>query len=210
MSDGLRPDGTSGMTVRFATEADAGAVAALHADRITDGFLTTLGPAFLARLYRRIARSSRAFIVVMDDPGSSDERGRICGFVAVADDTGALYREFLLHDAPAAAVTAVGGIVRAPTAVWETLRYGLRGGEHAPGAEVLSTAVAADCGGRGIASRLVSAAVDEMRRRGAGSARVVTAVGNLAAVKAYEHGGFRPIGVDEVHRGVAQQLLVWP
>jgi ribosomal protein S18 acetylase RimI-like enzyme len=86
----------------------------------------------------------------------------------------------------------------------------LRGGTEAVGAEVLSTAVAAECTQRGIATRLVRAAVEELRGRGVGSARVVTAVGNLAAVKAYERGGFRPLGLEEVHRGIAQQLLVWP
>ena len=80
----------------------------------------------------------------------------------------------------------------------------------AAGAEVLATAVAADCGGGASGAGSVRAAVDEMRRRGVASARVVTAVGNVAAVKAYERGGFRADGLDEVHRGVAQQLLVWP
>jgi ribosomal protein S18 acetylase RimI-like enzyme len=75
---------------------------------------------------------------------------------------------------------------------------------------VLATAVAADSGRRGIATGLVRSAVEELQRRGTASARVVTAVGNLAAVKAYERGGFRSAGLDEVHRGVAQQLLVWP
>src|SRR5207342_2655950 len=39
------------MTLRFATVADVNAVAAIHADRIAEGFLVTLGPAFLRRLY---------------------------------------------------------------------------------------------------------------------------------------------------------------
>ena len=135
----------------------------------------------------------------------------MCGFVAVAEDTGALYREFLLHDGVVAAAAATAGIARRPKAVWETaaLRAARRErGRRAP--RCSSTAVAADYGGRGIASRLVVAATEELRRRGVGSARVVTAVGNLAAVKAYEHGGFRLAGLEEVHRGVAQQLLVWP
>ena len=135
---------------------------------------------------------------------------RSCGFIAVAENTSALYREFLLRDGVVAAVAATPGIVRAPRSVWETLRYGTRGDDHAPGAEVLATAVAADCGGRGIGTGLVQAAVEELRRRGAASARVVTAVGNLAAVNAYERGGFRAVGLDEVHRGVTRQLLVWP
>jgi ribosomal protein S18 acetylase RimI-like enzyme len=56
----------------------------------------------------------------------------------------------------------------------------------------------------------VRAAVDELRRRGASTAHVVTAADNRAAVRAYERGGFHGSGHREVHRGVAQQLLVWP
>jgi ribosomal protein S18 acetylase RimI-like enzyme len=198
------------VTQRFATDADVHAVAALHADRIAEGFLVTLGPAFLRRLYRRILRSPEAFVIVADEADAPEGQHRVVGFIAVAENTRALYREFLLRDGLVAAAAATPGIVRAPGSVFETLRYGLRGGGNAPGAEVLSTAVAADHGGRGIATGLVQSAVDELQRRGAASARVVTAVGNLAAVKAYERGGFRAVGLDEVHPGVAQQLLAWP
>jgi ribosomal protein S18 acetylase RimI-like enzyme len=193
------------MTLRFATDSDVSAIATLHAARISEGFLVTLGPGFLRRLYRRMLRSPGAFVLVVDEAGERAPK-RVCGFIAVAGDTRALYREFILP----AGIAATPGIVRAPGAVWETFRYGMRGREHAAGAEVLSTAVAADCGGRGFATSLVRAAVEELRRRGTASARVVTAVGNLAAVKAYEGGGFHAVGLEEVHRGVAQQLLVWP
>ena len=194
--------------VRFATVADVDAVAALHADRIAEGFLVTLGPAFLRRLYRRIVRSRRAFALVADAPAAAGRR--IEGFVAVADDTRALYREFVLHDGVVAGVAAAPGIVRAPRAVLETLRYGLRSDESATGAEILATAVASDRAGHGVGTSLVRAAVDELRRRGAHTAHVVTAADNRAAARAYERGGFRASGHREVHHGVAQQLLVWP
>jgi ribosomal protein S18 acetylase RimI-like enzyme len=200
------------LTVRFATVADVDAVAALHEGRIGEGFLVTLGPAFLHRLYRRIVQSRGAFVLVVDQPQLSAPAGTrsIAGFIAVAEHTGALYREFLVHDGVPAALAAARGIARAPRAVFETLRYGLRGGSHATGAEVLSTAVAAECARRGVGTRLVQAALVELRARGVSSARVVTAVGNDAALRAYERGGFRTGGLDEVHRGVTQQLLVWP
>ncbi|HTK17199.1 MAG TPA: GNAT family N-acetyltransferase [Acidimicrobiia bacterium] len=197
----------SSVLVRFATLEDVSAIAALHASRISEGFLVTLGPAFLRRLYRRIAFSRRAFLLVADDAGA------VCGFIAVAENTRALYVEFLLHDGIAAAIAASRGIARAPHSVLETLRYGLRAGNDDGGgaaAEILATGVAADHSGRGIGTRLVRAAVEELARRGVASARVVTAVGNEAAVHAYERGGFRSQGRDEVHRGVDQELLVWP
>src|SRR4051812_15939696 len=129
--------------LRFATVADVDAVAALHADRIGEGFLVTLGPAFLRRLYRRIVRSPRAFAVVAEPPADANrgDRLRVAGFVAVAENTRALYREFLLHDGLVAGLAATRGIVRAPKAVAETLRYGLRSDGSAVGAEVLATAV---------------------------------------------------------------------
>jgi ribosomal protein S18 acetylase RimI-like enzyme len=198
------------MLLRFATDTDVDAVAALHAGRISEGFLVTLGPSFLRRLYRRIVRSSQAFVLVADEPGGPARSRQVRGFIAVADDTGALYREFLLHDGVAAAIGATPGVLRAPTKVWETLQYGLRDGSRARGAEVLATAVASACVQRGVGTRLVRSAVEEMQRRGATSARVVTAVGNVGAVRTYERGGFRADGIDEVHRRVPQQLLVWP
>jgi ribosomal protein S18 acetylase RimI-like enzyme len=195
--------------VRFATLEDVRAIAALHASRIAEGFLVTLGPAFLRRLYRRVILSPGSFLLVADDDRS------VCGFIAVAENTRALYREYLLRDGAAAAIAAARGIARAPRHVWETLRYGLRAGDGDEGsgavaAEILATTVAADHERRGIGSRLVRTAVEELERRGVASARVVTAVGNVAAVHAYERGGFRSAGRDEVHRGVQQELLVWP
>jgi ribosomal protein S18 acetylase RimI-like enzyme len=112
---------------------------------------------------------------------------------------------------------AVGGaraFAGAPRSVWETLRYGLRGteadGATGASAEILATGVAADCAGRGIGTRLVRAAIDELERRGVTAAHVVTAVGNVAAIRAYEGGGLRRGGRAVVHRGVTQELLVWP
>jgi ribosomal protein S18 acetylase RimI-like enzyme len=196
-------------TIRFATVADAPMIAALHASRISEGFLVSLGAAFLCRLYRRIALSQHSFALVADDAGV------VCGFVAVSEHTPALYRDFLLRDGLPASIAAARGIARAPRSVFETLRYGVRGRGGGDGggddhAEILATSVAAAYGQQGIGARLVRAAVDELERRGVRSARVVTAVGNVAAVRAYERGGFHTIGRDEVHRGVAQELLVWP
>jgi hypothetical protein len=42
------------MTLRLAGAADTPRLAHPHATRITDGFLPTLGPSVLDRLYRRI------------------------------------------------------------------------------------------------------------------------------------------------------------
>ena len=201
--------------IRRATVADVDAMAALHAECIAEGFLVTLGPAFLRRLYGRIVRSSRAFAMV------ASERDGVVGYVACAVDTGAFYREFAWRDGLVAGTVAAARIIRAPRHVWETWRYGTRtppsanddadaGASGTEDAEVLALAVAPEARGRRLGGALVTAAVEELRGRDVTSARVVTAEGNVSAVRAYEAAGFRRFGTDEVHRGVRQEVLRWP
>jgi ribosomal protein S18 acetylase RimI-like enzyme len=184
---------------------DVAAVASLHMDRFPHGFLPTLGSRVLRRLHRHLVQSSSAFVLVADD-----ERG-VTGFVAVAEDTRRVYREFLLHDGMTAALVAIPTALRAPRRVWETLHYGGRA-DHAelPAAEILAVAVAERARGGGVASRLVGAALQELRRREIDAARVVTATGNAQALRVYERAGFRRKRFIEVHRGVRQEVLVWP
>jgi ribosomal protein S18 acetylase RimI-like enzyme len=189
--------------LRTGGAGDVAAVAALHAERIGEGFLVTLGPRFLTRLYRRIALSPAAVLLVAEDGD------RIVGFVAAATSTRRLYGDFLRHDAVPAGLAAAPAVIRAPRRVWETLRYG-SAGDDLPAAEVLSIAVAADAEGRGIGGALLVAALEALAEAGAPAARVVTAVGNDPALAMYERAGFRRRTRTEVHAGVPQEVLVWP
>jgi ribosomal protein S18 acetylase RimI-like enzyme len=192
------------ITLRAGQPHDAAAVAGLHAERIGEGFLVTLGPRFLRRLYRRIALSPNAVLLV------ADSGERIVGFVAAAASTRRLYGEFLGRDALPAGLAAAPAVVRAPRRVWETFRYGNESDDDLPAAEILSIAVAADVEGLGIGGRLLSAAQQELTQLGAPQARVVTAVGNEAALAMYERAGFQRRSRTEVHAGVPQEVLVWP
>ena len=202
MTSGVDPEGAVG--VRRAEAGALAAVAHLHADAIGEGFLATLGPRFLERLYRRMIGSGRSFVLVA---GSGP---RVFGFVAVAEDTRSLYREFLLRDGVVAGLGALPALVRRPRHVWETLRYGTSGGAGTlPSAEVLALAVAAGSRGQGVGARLLAEALAELRRRGITSARVVTVRENAAARRTYEAAGFELRATVELHRGVAQDVLVW-
>jgi len=190
---------------RRATLADARAVAALHRERFPEGFLPSLGSRPLEHLYRHVVRSANAFVLV------SDEGGRVAGFVAVAEDTRLLYREFLRRDGFTVALVAAPRVLRAPRKAWETVRYGRRSNNAGlPSAEILAVAVAERSRGTGVAPSLVAAALEELRRRRIGAVRVVTAPGNSRALRLYERAGFRRQQRTEVHRGVAQEVLVWP
>jgi ribosomal protein S18 acetylase RimI-like enzyme len=203
---------------RPATAADVPAVAALHAQRISEGFLPTLGIGFLERLYGRMVRSDTARVFVVDDDTNPHDAYDVVGFVATADDTGRFYREFLRHDGFAAALHSAGVLVRSPRKVWETFRYGTRGtdgeadarGAELPAAEVFAIAIAPHVEGRGLGAALLAAALDRFRADGITAARVVTAVGNEAAQRMYERAGFRAFSRTEVHAGVPQAVLVWP
>lgn len=198
------PDGQD-VDLRAASPGDAAAIARLHAERIGEGFLATLGGRFLHRLYRRIVVSDHGFVVV------ADRAGQVVGFVAVATNTRALYREFLVRDGVRAAIAALPSLLRAPGRAWETLRYG-RGGaaDGLPESEILALAVGVSAAGRGVGKRLVEAATVELAGRGFDSARVVTAVGNEAALATYRAAGFAVRARTEVHRGTPQEVLVWP
>ena len=189
--------------VRTARVEDAAAIAAMHTQRIGDGFLATLGPRFLQRLYARMVHSPHAFVLVADD-GTG-----VLGFVAVAESTSGLYREFIRYDGIRAVRAALPALARAPRRVWETFRYGTERADDLPRAEVLAVAVGAAMQHRGVGSALLRAALAELHCRGVDGARVVTAMGNDAALRLYERAGFRRHSRTQIHSGVTQQVLVW-
>ena len=191
------------MKVRVGTEADVDFAATMHASEISEGFLPSLGHPFLARLYRRVVRSPRSFLLVADDDG------RVVGFVAGSENVGALYRSFLLHDGVPAALRALPRIARSARRVFETLRYPA-GDTDLPAAELLAIAVEPDARSRGIGHALVEAFTAELRRRNVDGARVVVAADNERAVRVYEACGFRPATRVEVHAGTSSQVLTWP
>ena len=122
-----------GMVLRTGTEGDAAAAAALHAGQIGEGFLTILGPRFLRRLYRRVARAPGSFLLVVEEEATT------VGFLAGSTDVPALYRAFVWRDGAAAALACGGRLLRSWRRVMETLRHGAGGAGE--GAELLAVAV---------------------------------------------------------------------
>ena len=66
-------------------------VAKLHAASIDQGFLSTLGPRFLALLYRAIDESPDSVLIL------AREDDQVVGFVAGTLDMGPVYRGLLRH-----------------------------------------------------------------------------------------------------------------
>jgi ribosomal protein S18 acetylase RimI-like enzyme len=198
------PDG--GVTVRTGRPADAASAARLHATLIADGFLSSLGPRFLRRLYARVARSEDSFLLVAEDEGVP------VGFIAGSLALGRLYRSFLLHDGPAAALSAPLRLATALPRVRETLRHGRRAGAPGPSAgdrsaELLAVAVDQRWQGRHVGRRLVEGFLHEVGRRGATSAHVVVGADNTPAVDLYRRAGFVAARTFEMHRGIESLLM---
>lgn len=190
--------------VRLALPTDARAIARLHREEISEGFLALLGEGFLRRLYRRVAITDGSFVFV-----TTHADGTVTGFVAVAESTGRLYRAFLVRDGLAASLGALGGLARHPRQVLETLRHGLGGSGTPESAEILALAVSPGARGHGLGRRLVTEATSELRRRGVATAHVVTAATNDPAQRTYRACGFEGHTTVELHRGTVQEVLVW-
>ncbi len=190
--------------LRAGSAADSDACARLHVERISEGFLATLGPRFLTRLYRRVVDHPGGILVVAADDGG------VVGFVAGVDHTGRLYRSFARRDGIAAGFAALPRLLRSPRRVWETFRYGRRrGGVDLPDAELLSLAVAANASGHGLGRSLTEALLLAFAHRRVDAVKVVVGARNTAALRTYESCGFVGTATIEVHRGEPSEVLVW-
>jgi ribosomal protein S18 acetylase RimI-like enzyme len=187
--------------LRFAALDDAPRLADMHARRIDEGFLASLGPVFLGRLYRRVVRSPRAFAVV------AEEQGHVVAFCAAAENVGRFYREFMLRDGLVAGVRSAPRLVRSLPHVLETLRYPSTTDEL-PDAEILAVVTDADVASKGWGSLVVHETVHELRRRGCESVKVTAGASNEAARRLYERCGFAATQQIEVHADVQSQVFV--
>jgi ribosomal protein S18 acetylase RimI-like enzyme len=190
------------VVLRSAVSGDASRLAELHAQRIGEGFLASLGPVFLKRLYRRVIRSRRAFAIVADDGG------QVVAFCAAAENVRRFYLEFMVRDAVAAVASSAARIIRAAPHALETLRYPATTGAL-PNAEILAVVTDAEASSRGLGGAVLDAALSELRRRGCDSAKVVAGASNDSALRLYRRSGFATAGSISIHDDVASEVLVW-
>jgi len=199
--------------MRAAQPRETTRVAELHADRISEGFLATLGPTFLRLLYRRAVRSPDAFVLVAtgcERPGNEQPGDEpVVGFVAGTGDLKRFYRSFLARDGVVAGIAAAPRLLRSFGRVVETLRYPAST-DALPSAEILAVAVDGRCTGQGIGHRLVDAATNEFEARGVPAVKVVAGSRNQPALRLYESCGFARRSTIAVHGDAPSEVLVWP
>lgn len=179
------------------TSADAIMVGQLHRSTISTSFLSTLGERFGRYLYKGILSSPDAFGFAAKGPD-----GRILGYVACAQSTSRVYVQGILRDGVMMAMSLLPHIWRGSVLrrLWETLRYPSEIPSELPQAEILSIGVSPEAHGRGIGTRLMTAALGEFRRRGTLQVRVAVWTGNTTAIKFYERCGFE-LTLQRTHHG---------
>ena len=185
--------------IRVAQREDARAIARLHQQNITGGFLSSLGAPFLGQLYRSLIGWPGAVILVAD-AGSGP-----VGFIAGIKNTGDFYRHFLVSRGMVAGLLGLPRLIKPSNfrRAIETLSYPGTGEDQEAG-ELLSMAVDDRWRGRRIASRLGT----ELLSRLGPTVRVIVGAQNSAAIAAYKGLGFdnpRPI---EVHSGEPSLVLI--
>jgi ribosomal protein S18 acetylase RimI-like enzyme len=218
--------------VRLGTPTDAEPAARLHASTITEGYLSSLGTRFLARLYRRAVSSPDSFLMVAE----SDRA--VIGFVAGSLDVRALFRRFLTRDGLVVVASSPAVLLRSWPRALETMRQtkgdtAARGhgprpngssgpsrdspsrdspsrNSSGPDAELLAIAVDPDWRGHEIGGRLVERFLSEVERRGAQGAQVVVGADNGPAIALYRRAGFVAVEAFELHRGTPSLLMRRP
>ena len=201
------PAGDAGLVViRPATVADARAMGRLHADGMPDAFLPTLGPRFLARLYRALAADPDAVALVAEGVDG------VVGFAAGVPSVGGFYRRFARGHGPAAALAAAPRLVRPSVArrLLETVRYPATGNGDGPmpDAELLSIAVAPGWRAGGTGRALADGVLDGLAGRGVGDIKVVVGAANQGANRFYAKVGFREAGQLTVHQGTPSNVWI--
>ena len=188
------------VSVRKGEAHDAVFAAGLHASQIADGFLSSLGPRFLAPLYRRITRTDGSFLLI------AEAHGHAVGFIAGSVAVGQLYRQFLLRDGIVAVASAPLRLAASWRRVFETLGHGQS--DDAPvGGELLAIAVDPSWRSKHIGLALVHAFTAELERMGQTRAHVVVGADNDAAISLYHRCGFVSGKQFELHPGTTSLLL---
>lgn len=166
---------------------DAPQVAVLHIEGITTGFLSSLGPKFLTALYGAIAQSKNAFGFVVR------ENEQTLGFVAFSDNLSQLYKSIIKQHFLSFSLLLAGKMIRWSRIrkVFQTLLYpGKTKHLDLPAAELLAVVVSDKARGRGLASQLIQAGLEECKNRNLQNVKVLVAADNQPANKLYCKFGF--------------------
>jgi ribosomal protein S18 acetylase RimI-like enzyme len=193
-SEGLAPNSRPTTVIEHARPEDGRAIAGLHVQGLRDGFLSSLGPRFLAHLYRAMIASPEAIVLVARE-------GAISGFAAAAADPGRFWRDFLRRRFLQIGARLLMRAWRPHVAkgVLEVARHLRR--EESLSPQLLAIVVGTPSRRAGLGGHLVSRLEEELRGRNAHQLTVSVRDKNQTARRFFERLGFHPLGRLDVHEG---------
>ncbi len=173
-------------------------IAGLHKEVISEGFLSTLGDSFLVTLYKTLASSSVAFILVAEDGKE------VVGFIAGSLATGKVYKDFMRRAGLKSLFVMLPKLLSPARVkrILETLLYPKKQRDsELPDPEILNFCVKGDRQGAGVGGMLFRALCEEMKSRQVEKIRIVTGGNQVSAQAFYEAKGAVLAKEIEVHSG---------
>ncbi len=182
------------------------AVARIHKDAISEGFLSTLGVNFLALLYESIDRATGCVLIV--------ERadGKIVGFVSGALGLGSVYR--IMLRSWVRLFFSLFPALLSPTKLYrigETVFFSKKSGDvgvELPHHELLSIAVSKEFRGKGHAEQLFRKLISHFHETGVEKFKIVVGDALAPAHRFYCRMGAYPVARAEVHKGSGSIIYV--
>ena len=179
-------------------------VAKLHRNSIKTGLTAWLGQRFCEHLYWAIGSSPYGFVLVYED-----EQHRPLGYICCATNTSKMYKNAILRHFLPLTLSAISKFIRPSvirrvlTAIRrpKTFKMGDFSEWGLPEAEVVSIAVSPNVQGKGIGTKLIRAAFDQLRILGHSKVRTWTSEDNEQAAAFYQKQGFKFLGMRQHHSG---------
>jgi len=174
-------------------------IARLHIDNLDKSFLATLGPHFLAEMYRALDVNESTVLITETD------QGQIVGFIAGGTNFGGVYKRMLLRIwvwgwsfslkmiliKHLKKVFNIMNYMKSKTPTTQTVTI--------PNAELLSIAVSSTMRKKGIASLLYKRLIDYFKDRGIDSFKIVVGENLAPAHHFYKKMGAQPISKAKLH-----------
>ncbi len=187
--------------------SDLRRVAELHRSEIKTGFLASLGVNFLTLLYRTIAQSCRSILVV------AFNNGQIIGFASGAISKRAIFSRLLRNNMLILSFILLPKFFSSSNIakIIDLLIYSGASGERneVPSAELLSMVVEERFRGRGVAQKLFTELVNEFRKMGIETFKIVVGDSLIPAQRFYEKMGARRSHKIELHKGVISWVYIF-
>jgi len=186
---------------------DIKCIAHLHKVYISSGFISSLGDKFLITLYDYISKSNKSFCIV------AKENENIIGFVSGTQNLSELYKGFLKENFFKAFLVLLPQIFKPKMLfkIIETLIYPKKKNiiPNIPDAELLSIAVNEAFQGKGRASLIFNALVEEFKKQKINSFKIIVGSNLNRASKFYEKIGCKKTTEIEIHKGEKSYIYVY-